>query len=104
MTIMTCNIAASSVTLSIHVGTILETVTIIYHFCFMMADLVLCSEIKELPNLIVLQICGHFPLVFLFFFELAASCYQLLFKSLVVGHIHNTSSKHHTVLPMILTC
>lgn len=45
-----------------------------------MVDLVLCLQCNEFPDLVVCPTCRHFQLLF-FFFEFAANCCKLLFKS-----------------------
>ncbi len=48
------------------------SVTINKHHCYTAVDLFNYLEAKELSDLVILQICRHFQLMF--FFELAANC------------------------------
>lgn len=49
-------------------------ITTVYRPCHLAIDLVLCLELKELPDLVVSQTFRYFQLLF---FELTANCCQL---------------------------
>lgn len=73
-------------------------ITIIYHPCYKAADLILCSGGKALLDLSVFPICGHLRLLF-YFFDLAANCYQLLFKFPAMVCVHNSIKMSHLRRP-----